>query len=71
MDRKHLHIIDKFGNRKVVSWKELNQQNENSKNKYTLDMTYYREENGYMTSEQLINQLQNNGMQQENNVKSL
>ena len=59
--KKHLHVIDEFGNRKVVSWKELNQLNKDSNSNYRLDMSWYNEENGYITSKQLINKMQNNG----------
>ncbi len=40
----------------------IDQHKKNLKNKYSLDMSWYNEENGYITSKQLINKLQNNSL---------
>lgn len=57
---KHLHVICQDGSKAVISWAELMAANEVSDTpKYTIDMDWYSEANGYITSKDLINKLQN------------
>lgn len=56
---KHLHVICRDGSKAVISWAELMAENEASDTpKYTIDMDWYSEANGYITSKDLINKLQ-------------